>query len=222
MNIQPVLLREVYTPQQSHSIVEAKDITSPDGKSLKHYYMQGLFLQGNTKNYNERIYPAEIISQAVESIQNRILKGETVCGEADHPESLTINIDRISHVIEKMWMQGNDGWGRLRILPSVPCGAIIEGLLKEGIKLGVSSRGAGNVDDYSQKVTTYDIITVDIVVQPSAPDAYPTPIYESIFGTKIGKQTYDTFKDAVVHNDTMAIKHTEKEIRRFIQSLKLS
>lgn len=222
MKTEPVLLREFYTPKQSQSIIEARDVTSPEGKTLKHYYMQGIFLQGGIKNHNERVYPVEVIAQAVSSIQNRIQNGETVVGEADHPDSLTINIDRISHVIEKMWMDGNNGWGKLRVIPHVPCGAIVEGLLKEGIKLGVSSRGAGAVDDISQRVTSYDIITVDIVVQPSAPDAYPTPIYESIFGTKIGKQTYDTFSGAVLHNDNIAMKHTEKELRRFIESLKLS
>ena len=187
---------------------------SQDGKDL---YMSGLFIQGNVKNGNGRVYPAEEISRAVESVQNRLKKGETVLGELDHPEELQINLDRVSHIITDLRSDGADGVGKLKIIDT-PMGNIARSLLKAGAKLGVSSRGSGNVDG-AGRVSDFDIITVDIVAQPSAPDAYPKAIYESLFNMRGDEIVYRTAQ-AMVH-DKNAEQHLAKALTRFIQELKL-
>ena len=107
-----------------------------DGKDL---YMKGIFIQGDVKNQNQRVYPIQEINKAVMQINERIKKGETVLGELDHPEELSINLDRVSHIIEEMDMNGKDGHGKLKIIPT-PTGNIVKTLLQSGAKLGVSSR----------------------------------------------------------------------------------
>jgi hypothetical protein len=137
----------------------------------KNLYMKGVFIQGGVKNQNQRVYPLDEIQKAVNSIDERLKGGLSVLGEADHPEELTVNLDRVSHMIETMWMDGPNGIGKLKILPT-PMGNIVKTLLESGAKLGVSSRGTGNVNESGQ-VADFEIVTVDIVAQPSAPDAYP-------------------------------------------------
>lgn len=191
-------------------------IESPiEGKS-KHFYMNGVFIQADVRNMNERIYPLHEIESAVKNLQNRIVNGESVLGEADHPDTLTINIDRISHSIETMRMDGNNGIGKLKVL-NTPCGKLVQDLLREDIKLGVSSRGAGSVDGNGY-VEDFEIVTVDIVVQPSAPNAYPVPIYESIFGTRQGNILANV-KEGTMNKDKIALAHAEKELRKFINQL---
>lgn len=187
---------------------------SQDGKDL---YMSGLFIQGNVKNGNGRVYPAEEITRAVESVQTRLKKGETVMGELDHPEELQINLDRVSHIITDLRCDGADGLGKLKIIDT-PMGNIARSLLRAGAKLGVSSRGSGNVDG-SGRVSDFDIITVDIVAQPSAPDAYPKTIYESLFNMRGGETVHRLAQDMV--HDKNAEQHLAKALTRFIQELKL-
>jgi len=207
------LLQEVLSQQQAKLVVEADQNDSGE----KRYHMEGIFIQGNQKNHNGRVYPNGEISAAVTDIQAKIDSGFSVTGELDHPDSLTINLDRISHVIDRMWMNGDNGMGRLTILPT-PCGQIAEALLKSGVKLGVSSRGSGNVNEATGSVSDFEIITVDLVMQPSAPDAYPTPIYESIFGSRTGRQTLDVF-EANSDGDRIAAKYVKSQMTEFIKSL---
>lgn len=169
------LLREHLSFDQAGVILE----TEGDGKSL---YLKGVFIQGGVRNLNGRVYPVREIEKAVNEINTIITRGDSVLGECDHPEKLTINIDRVSHMITKMWMDGNAGIGKLKILPT-PHGNIIRTLIESGVKLGVSSRGSGDVDDQGM-VSDFEIVTVDIVAKPSAPDAYPKPIYEALYGRR--------------------------------------
>jgi hypothetical protein len=186
---------------------------SEDGKDL---YMQGLFIQGDVQNQNGRVYPRDEIQRAVESVNSRLSKGETVLGELDHPEELQINLDRVSHIITDMHCSDANGMGKLKIIDT-PMGNIARSLLKAGAKLGVSSRGSGNVNE-SGKVSDFDIVTVDIVAQPSAPDAYPKTIYESLFNMRGGAVLFDT-ASAVTHDKT-AEKHLMNQITSFINELK--
>ena len=204
-------LYEYLGPDQSH--VELFE--SQDGKEL---FMQGLFIQGDVKNQNGRVYPQNEIQRAVESVRTRLSKGETVLGELDHPEQLQINLDRVSHIITEMSCQGSNGVGKLKIIDT-PMGNIARALLKAGAKLGVSSRGSGDVNE-SGVVSGFDIVTVDIVAQPSAPDAYPKTIYESLFNMKGGSLLYNT-AEAATHKDTSAEKHLVKSIVKLIDELKL-
>ncbi|MFN9982308.1 MAG: hypothetical protein ACK53Y_20440, partial [bacterium] len=125
---------------------------------------------------NERIYPRHEIIKAVETINEQIRNGNSVLGEVDHPDDLKINLDRVCANIKRMWMDGPNGFGKLQILPT-QMGNLVRAMLESGVKLGVSSRGQGNVDR-NGKVSDFEIVTVDIVAQPSAPNAYPTPVYE--------------------------------------------
>jgi hypothetical protein len=187
---------------------------SADGKDL---FMAGLFIQGDVKNQNGRVYPKNEIKRAVESVQSRLSQGETVMGELDHPEELQINLDRVSHIITDMHCDDSDGLGKLKIIDT-PMGNIARALLKAGAKLGVSSRGSGNVNE-SGKVSDFDIITVDIVAQPSAPDAYPKTIYESLFNMKGGAMLHDLASN--VTHDRRAEIHLVSEIHKLIKELKL-
>ena len=187
---------------------------SSDGKDL---FMAGLFIQGDVKNQNGRVYPKDEIKKACESVKERLSKGETVMGELDHPEELQINLDRVSHIITDLYCEDSNGLGKLKIIET-PMGNIARALLKAGAKLGVSSRGSGNVNE-SGRVSDFDIVTVDIVAQPSAPDAYPKTIYESLFNMRGGEQIFDT-ASAFTH-DKSAEKHLMKAITGFINELKI-
>jgi len=187
---------------------------SEDGKEL---FMQGLFIQGDVKNQNGRVYPKNEIMKAVESVAKRLAAGDTVLGELDHPEELQINLDRVSHIIVGMQCEGADGVGKLKIIDT-PMGNIARALLKAGAKLGVSSRGSGNVNE-SGYVSDFDIITVDIVAQPSAPDAYPKTIYESLWNMRGGAVIHGIAR--AVTYDKNAEKHLIKAVKALINELKL-
>lgn len=203
------------TPLTEHlTFDQAKVITetSDDGKSL---YMEGIFVQGEKRNQNQRVYPVTEIAKAVKNIQQRIDSGVSVLGEADHPEDLQVNLDRVSHMIERMWMDGQDGLGRLKLLPT-PMGNICKTLIDNGVKLGVSSRGSGNVNE-SGKVSDFEIQTVDIVANPSAPDAYPDPLYEQIMNGHRGNILLDVA--TAVNHDDLAEQYLQKEVLKFIETL---
>jgi len=203
-------LYEYISPETSKVTI----MESEDGKDI---FMQGLFIQGDVKNQNGRIYPKHEISKAVESVRTRLSKGETVMGELDHPEELQINLDRVSHIITDMHTDDANGLGKLKIIET-PMGNIAKALLKAGAKLGVSSRGSGNVNE-SGKVSDFDIVTVDIVAQPSAPDAYPKTIYESLYNMRGGAVLHDIA--ASVTHDKSAEKYLMKSINDLINELKL-
>lgn len=203
-------LFEYYNPADAGIIVES----SNDGKDL---CMSGLFIQGEVKNQNGRVYPKDEIVTAVESIGKRLTGGETVLGELDHPTELQINLDRVSHMISEMRVEGSNGYGKLKLLDT-PMGKIAEALLKGGAKLGVSSRGSGNVNE-SGRVSDFDIVTVDIVAQPSAPDAYPKAIYESLFNMRGGAAIHEMAKS--VTHDKKAEIHLARMMESFIRELEL-
>jgi len=203
-------LKENLTYDQAKIITE----TAQDGKSL---FMQGIFVQGNTRNQNSRVYPVNEISKAVKAIQEKIETGYSVLGEADHPDDLQVNLDRVSHIIEKMWMDGQDGYGRLKLLPT-PMGNICKTLIENGVKLGVSSRGSGNVTE-SGNVSEFEIQTVDLVANPSAPDAYPDPLYEQIMNGKRGNILLDVA--SAVKDDKIANQYLQKEVLQFIEKLNI-
>ena len=186
-----------------------------DGK--KSLGMEGIFVQAEQRNQNGRVYPLAEIKKAVDEIDQRIRKGETVMGELDHPPELQINLDRVSHIIEDMWMDGNNGIGKLKLIET-PMGNIASALMKAGAALGVSSRGSGNVSD-NGIVDGFECVTVDIVAQPSAPDAYPKPVYESLFNMRGGAVLHRTA--AAVTHDKSAEKHLMKGLESFIRELNL-
>jgi hypothetical protein len=205
-------LQEHLTYNQANIVTEAID----DGNGGKSLYMKGIFIEGDVRNQNGRIYKKDEIHSAVKAINEKIKKGYSVLGEADHPDDLNINLDRVSHVITEMDTRGANGIGKLKILPT-PMGNICKTLLDSGVKLGVSSRGSGNVND-DGIVSDFEIITVDIVANPSAPDAYPDPIYERIMNHRRGNVLMDV-ADAARY-DKRAQNYLQEEVINFITNLK--
>ena len=206
-------LKEHLTFDRASMVVES--VNEGDKKNL---YMKGIFIQGGVKNANERIYPVSEIESAVQTLNERITEGHSVLGEVDHPDDLKINLDRVSHMITQMWMDGANGFGKLKILPT-PMGQLVATMLESGVKLGVSSRGSGNVDDMNGKVSDFEIVTVDIVAQPSAPNAYPKAIYEGMMNLRHGHRMMDIAKDA--QGNKKVEKYLKEEVMRLIKDLKI-
>lgn len=209
-------LRENLTFDRANLIVESVK-EEGDKKSL---YMRGIFIQGGVKNANERVYPVPEIEQAVTTLNEQIRNGNSVLGEIDHPDDLKINLDRVSHIITEMWMDGANGFGKLKIIPT-PMGQLAATMLENGVKLGVSSRGSGNVDESTGKVSDFEIVTVDIVAQPSAPNAYPKAIYEGLMNMKNGHRVLENLKGSNLDKDAKVQKFLKDEVVRLIKDLKL-
>jgi hypothetical protein len=203
------LLRENLTFDQAKIVLESTE----DGKDL---HLKGICIQGGVRNANQRVYPVSEISRAVNTLNDQISGGYSVLGEVDHPEGLNINLDRVSHMMKEMWMDGPNGYGKMKILPT-PMGQLVKTMLESGVKLGVSSRGSGNVNE-DNNVSDFEIITVDIVAQPSAPGAYPTPIYEHLMNTQGGMQAFNMARE--VQGDAKAQKYLKESLVHIIQGLK--
>ena len=204
--------------QENLSFDAAQVMLERSGEDGKDLYMKGLCIQGDVKNANQRIYPVNEISNAVKSLKEQIGGGYSVLGELDHPDDLKINLDRVSHVITDMWMEGANGYGKLKILPT-PMGTLVETMLGAGVKLGVSSRGSGNVNESNGHVSDFEIVTVDVVAQPSAPDAYPTAIYEGLLNMEGGSKLLEMASDA--RESITAQRFLKSGILQLIKDLKL-
>lgn len=213
------LLREFLTPADSRYVIESKDEYDSSGNSKsKSLFLSGICIQGGVKNANQRVYPVNEIGKAVKTISEQLKNGYSVLGETDHPEGLNINLERVSHMITEMWMDGPNGYGKLKILPT-PMGNLVKTMLESGVKLGVSSRGSGNVkEDGSGEVSDFEIITVDVVAQPSAPGAYPTPMYEHLLNSRNGYRALD-IATAATH-DRSAEKYLKESLINIISKLR--
>ena len=208
-------LQEHLSFTQARAEILSEEAADGSGKNL---YLKGICIEGGVRNANERVYPVDEIAKAVGTINEQIKTGHSVLGEVDHPEDLKINLDRVSHMIEKMWMDGPAGYGKLKILPT-PMGELVKTMLTSGVKLGVSSRGSGNVNDANGHVSDFEIVTVDVVAQPSAPNAYPTAIYEGLLNHAGGARLLEMFKDPAQSNK--AQRYVKGEVMRLIRGLKI-
>ena len=208
-------LREQLTFTQAN--IQVLEESGPDGTG-KHLYLKGICIEGDKRNANDRIYPLHEINKAVTTINTQIREGNSVLGEVDHPEDLKINLDRVCHSVEGMWMDGTAGCGKLKILPT-PMGELIKTLLTSGVKLGVSSRGSGNVDDRTGHVSDFEIVTIDVVAQPSAPNAYPKAIYESLINMKYGHRLLEVAREA--GQDNKVQRYLKSEVVKLIKDLKI-
>jgi len=204
-------LREHLTFDQARVVTE----TANDGKDL---FMKGICIQGGVKNANSRVYPVSEISNAVKQLNDQITSGNSVLGEVDHPDDLKINLDRVSHMITEMWMDGPNGYGKLKILPT-PMGTLVKTMLESGVKLGVSSRGSGNVAESTGNVSDFEIVTVDVVAQPSAPNAYPKAIYEGLLNMRNGHTVLEIAREA--NGNQKVQKYLKDEVTRLIKDLKI-
>ena len=198
------LLIEELTPAESHLVTES----TQDGKDM---YLSGVFMQAEIKNRNGRVYPITEITRAVEGAQQRIKEHNGIFGELDHPQSLNINLDRISHAITDIRMEGNNAIGRAKLL-NTPMGSIAKELVQSGVRLGVSSRGAGAVNEST--VADFNFVTVDIVATPSAPGAMPDTVYESLQMSANGRQVLTLAEQ--VQEDPDAQAYLKRAIMKFL------
>ena len=204
-------LSEHLSFDQAKIVLESEE--GSNGKKSLH--LNGICIQGDIRNANQRVYSSQEIGKAVKTLNEQIAGGYSVLGEVDHPADLRINLDRVSHMITKMWMDGPNGYGKLKLLPT-PMGQLIQTMLESGVKLGVSSRGSGEVDG-GGNVQGFEIITVDVVAQPSAPGAYPTPVYEHLMNNTGGYKAFQVAQQ--VQGDPQAQKYIAESLKRIISRL---
>ena len=162
--------------------IEDVQILSEEKNGKKNLYIEGTFLQGEIKNRNGRMYPINTLRREVDKYNESFVKNGRALGELGHPDGPTVNLDRVSHLITSLVQEGNNFKGRARILDT-PMGNIARNLLGEGVKLGVSSRGIGSLQETRDgaKVVADDFMlatAADIVADPSAPDAFVNGIME--------------------------------------------
>tara|TARA_R110000822_G_scaffold132868_4_gene270125 strand:- start:1671 stop:2324 length:654 start_codon:yes stop_codon:yes gene_type:complete len=181
-----------YADHNLECIVEA---TREGGKK---YTIEGIFAQAESKNRNGRIYPKAIMEKAVGKYVNEQVKTGRAVGELNHPEGPTVNLDKVSHRITDLHFEGNDVVGRASILDT-PNGKIVKGLLDGGVRLGVSTRGMGSLEQRNGITVVKDdyiLNTVDIVQDPSAPGAFVNGIMEGV--------------DWIWNNGIIEARHIEK------------
>lgn len=174
-------------------------------------YLSGIFMQADIVNGNQRTYPLAEITSAVESVNKRVKEGYSVYGELNHPDNLQIDLNNVSHIITEMRMDGANAMGKAKLL-NTPKGQIVKAILEAGGRLGVSSRGTGNVVE--GKVSGFSLVTIDIVAQPSAPEAYPAHVMEALQDNK----KVQTLAEAVCH-DQKAQEYFRAELKRFFDSM---
>jgi hypothetical protein len=170
------LITEFTENETLQCIVEKKE------NGEKDYIIEGVFAQADKKNRNGRIYPKAIMEKAVAKYDQEQVSKKRAVGELNHPEGPTVNLDKVSHLITELKFQGNDVVGKAQILET-PMGKIVKGLLDGGVQLGVSTRGMGSLEQKNGAMYVKDdfiLSTVDIVQDPSAPEAFVNGIMEGV------------------------------------------
>ena len=187
-------------------IVEGKD---------KQQYIKGIFMQSDIKNQNGRVYPFSVLQKQVKEFNNKFVKQDRALGELGHPMGPTINLDRVSHVITELMEDGKNFVGKAKIIDT-PNGKIVKNLLESGVRLGVSSRGLGSVKTNKNGVNEvqddFVLSTVDIVSDPSAPDAFVNGIMEGKEFSLTGEVEYDIQQEI---RDTVKFRLEQKKIELF-------
>lgn len=165
-----------YVENDLQCIVEKKE----DGS--KKFVIEGVFAQADKKNRNGRVYPKAIMERAVGKYVTEQVSKKRAVGELNHPEGPTVNLDKVSHLITDLHFENNDVVGKAQILDT-PMGQIVKGLLEGGVQLGVSTRGMGSLEQKDGAMYVKDdfiLSTIDIVQDPSAPDAFVNGIMEGV------------------------------------------
>lgn len=170
-----LLITEVFN-EDCEVLVESNDA----GK--KSHFLEGIFMQGDLKNRNGRIYPSAILEKEMTRYESQFIKPKRALGELGHPDGPQINGDRVSHLITDMKKEGTNFIGKAKIL-GTPMGEIVKTFIDEGVKIGVSTRGLGSVkqgkDGIMEVQNDFHLATVDIVTDPSGPDCFVQGIMEN-------------------------------------------
>jgi len=195
--------------------IETAKVTITEGKNgKKNHFIEGVFLQGEIKNRNGRMYPISTLQREAHSYNDKYITKGRALGELGHPDGPTINLDRVSHLITSLKLEGSNFVGKARLLDT-PMGNIAKNLIDEGVKLGVSSRGLGTIRERDGvKVVMDDFMlatAADIVADPSAPDAFVNGIMEGkewIYNSgAIQEQTVEQIKKRI---DNAALNQMEE------------
>ena len=166
----------------SEEATNVEFLTEADKSGGKNYFIEGIFMQANKKNRNGRIYPTEILQKEAKRYTTEFIKKKRAFGELGHPDGPTVNLERVSHMIEELEEVGQNFMGRAKVLDT-PYGKIVKNLIDEGAQLGVSSRGMGSLKAGKNGISEvqgdfYLATAADIVADPSAPDAFVAGIME--------------------------------------------
>lgn len=209
-----ILLEENFNIQ----IEEAVDSTTQKKKT----YLKGIFAEAEARNQNGRIYDLAEMKAEVTRINDLAKANRHVLGQLDHPtpQTLEISLKEVSHRITEMRMGGNLAYGKAEILECHPNGQILKGLVESGVQVGVSTRGAGQLNESTGRVSKFTMKTVDAVATPSCRSAYPETLQEQLQMTKSGMLLQD-LAEAVIH-DPVAQKYFQIELRKFISNLNLA
>ena len=195
--------------------IETAKVTITEGKNgRKNHFIEGVFLQGEIKNRNGRMYPISTLQREAKNYNTKYIEKGRALGELGHPDGPTINLDRVSHLITSLKQEGNNYVGKARLLDT-PMGNIAKNLIDEGVKLGVSSRGLGTIRERDGvKVVMDDFMlatAADIVADPSAPDAFVNGIMEGkewIYNNgSVQEQTVEQIKKRI---DNAALNQMEE------------
>ena len=199
--------------------IETVDFIVEERNGKKNMFIEGIFLQGNLKNRNGRMYPMETLRREVQRYTENHVNSGRALGELGHPDGPTVNLDRVSHKIVSLKENGTNFIGKAKIL-STPMGKIAESLISEGVKLGVSSRGIGSLKQTREGVNVVgdDFMlstAADIVADPSAPDAYVNGVME-------GKEW--VWSNGVIREADVAAqhRHIERANKRDLEQAKLA
>ena len=185
-----------------------------EGKE-KQQYIKGIFMQSDIKNQNGRVYPFSVLKKEVRNFNEKYVKQDRALGELGHPMGPTVNLDRVSHVITELFEDGKNFVGKAKIIDT-PNGKIVKNLLESGVRLGVSSRGLGSVktnkDGVNEVQDDFVLSTVDIVSDPSAPDAFVNGIMEGKEFSLTGEVEYDIQQEI---KNTVKFRLEQKKIELF-------
>ena len=188
----------------SEEVLNVRYLVEDNGKGGKDYFIEGIFMQAERKNRNGRVYPFNVLSKEVDRYNKDYVTKNRAFGELGHPDSPTINLDRVSHMITSLSPDGNNIMGKAKILDT-PNGKIVKSLLDGGASLGVSTRGVGSLkpaNGYQLVQDDFHLATAaDIVADPSAPDAFVRGIMEGaewvMVNGKWTQQQYDSARKLI-------------------------
>ena len=156
-------------------------IITEEKEGKKSYFIEGVFMQSDIKNRNGRVYPTSVLVKEATRYNKEFVEANRAMGELGHPEGPQLNLDRVSHIIKEMKIDGKNIWGKAKVMDT-PYGKIVKNMIDEGVKFGVSSRGVGSLkptkDGINEVQNDFNLAAVDIVADPSAPDAFVEGVME--------------------------------------------
>jgi len=215
-------IRQYISEEHIEPIIEE----SADSSS-KDYYIQGIFMQGDTENRNKRLYPTNVVAEQVSEYTEKFISKKRALGELGHPTGPQINLDRASHMITGITQEGSNFIGKAKILDT-PYGKIVKNFINEGVMLGVSSRGLGSVktnkSGISEVQNDFRLSTIDIVADPSAPDAFVEGImenYDWYYDNGILKaHEIESAQSQIKNTNSKDLQETKIELfKRFLEAL---